>query len=125
MYAALADRMGVPVTAFKNWYTEERKAKGHSGNFHVSPTSKGKPHAVEVRTLLPLTLRGKAPSATYIPGAKGEYMEEDTPSKTEIDPLWSDIESITMCAFDLEGQEFMGVTPTRTHSALDSGGAES
>ena len=49
-YAALADKMGVPVTTVKNWYNEERKAKGHMGNF-----LKGKPPAVEVRTRLPLT----------------------------------------------------------------------
>ena len=52
-YAVLAARMGVPVTAVKNWYTEERKAKGHSGNFHTSPKSKGKPPAVEVCNLHP------------------------------------------------------------------------
>ena len=74
--------MGVPVTAIKHCYKEERKAKGHSGNFHICPKAKGKAPAVEIRKRLPLTLRGKAPVATYIPDPKGEYFEEDTPSKT-------------------------------------------
>ena len=87
MYTAFADRIGVRVKDVKNWYAKERKVLGHSGNFHVSPKCKDKPPTIEVRTRLPLTPRGNAPSASYVPDSKGKYMEEDSPLKADVDPL--------------------------------------
>ena len=103
----------VLAATVKNWYTEEWKAKGHSGNFHNTPKRKGKPPAVEFRTHLPLT-RGKTHSATYIPEAKGEYFEEDTSPKVEMNVLWPPgLEAITMYVLDSEGQELTDGTSNR------------
>ena len=99
--------------------------KGHVGNFHTTPKRKGKPPAVEVRTHLPIT-RGKAPSATYIPEAKGEYFEEDTPQNVEMDvPLPPGLESIRKYAFHLVGQGLNDSMLNGTCPPLDNAGEES
>ena len=118
-YASLAEKMGVPVPSVKQWFNEERMAKGHAGNYHKYPKRKGKPPSVEVRTNVPLS-RGKAPSATYVPEAKGEYFEDDIPQKVKMDVLWPPtLKSITMYSFDLEAQGLIDGTHSGTRPPLD------
>ena len=97
-YASLAEKMRVLASFVRQWLNEERMRMGHQGNYHKYPSQpkrRGKPPAVEVRTKLPLS-RQKAPSATHTPEApsatnvpkvRGEYYEEDTPQKVELDVL--------------------------------------